>query len=600
MVKLKRYGIVAAIIACSLALAATGARPVMSQFLDVEDGAGDEPSKERPRKAEKSLPSHIARNVRAELMPGIKGAIRVKWETSSDSEDVFIVGRTSEVPYSPDKALTAKSIRMVEPGAERVAVDSDLPPGQYYYVVLAKDKIMDRSVELYPNVNYTTVPVVIEREIEQRPAERLPEKVTLIYAMVVNRNRVLVTWKGTQQPGISYNVYRSTAALATLERIRAAEKLAVLDSSKENFVDGSIPRTGNYFYAVTARDRAGNEDLQLVPDQSYTASGIFVALPRQNIVTSVRAKVVGADSVKIVWEARGAQGEGKYMLYRDRTPITSPEKVALAESIGSVDFGGREFTDKNLAPGSYYYAVLGRLNDGTLDPTFVRDANYTASPATIGGRRLPVSIRSEVINGKVSIYWNYSGKSGPPEYRIARVGAVVRSPEEIQESNYIATTSIINRKYVDRNPLPGEYYYTLVPAAKKNWGSYAIAEGVNITAKTTVGEPARQEQRVENGVQRDEKSRVVEEPFSDDSVNSVLRTTFFRARYDLAIYRLRRLVAGGLNDQEAAKARLFIGRSFIEKGEYRQALLYLHHRGVRTHYPEDSRFWSGYAISRLR
>ena len=158
---------------------------VTSQFLDIE---GERPVVEEKQKApepkkERKLPVYVARNVKAEHIKDIKGAIKITWDADPAFDDDFIVGRALDVTHSAEKALNAKSIKMVAAGAERVVIDSNLPPGSYFYVVLARQKVQDRDVELYPNVNYTTVPVVIERETVEIARAKLPEQVTLIHAM---------------------------------------------------------------------------------------------------------------------------------------------------------------------------------------------------------------------------------------------------------------------------------------------------------------------------------------------------------------------------------------------------------------------------------
>ena len=72
-------------------------------------------------------------------------------------------------------------------------------------------------------------------------------------------------------------MYRGTQPLSTPERIKSAERIAVITDRRETHTDRTITATGTYFYAVTASDMAGNEDLQLIPDQSYMTRGVYVA-----------------------------------------------------------------------------------------------------------------------------------------------------------------------------------------------------------------------------------------------------------------------------------------------------------------------------------
>ena len=80
----------------------------------------------------------------------------------------------------------------------------------------------------------------------------------------------------------------------------------------------------------------------------------------------------------------------------------------------------------------------------------------------------------------------------------------------------------------------------------------------------------------------------------------MLRETFFRERYGLAVKRLRNIVSASDNEYEKAKARLFLGRSFLELGQYRESLSYFVMSDVTKYFPKESRFWREYALSRVR
>ncbi|HON79594.1 MAG TPA: hypothetical protein PK544_13960, partial [Spirochaetota bacterium] len=220
------------IVICLAVIGIFNSRSIRSQFLDIDDGSGEggKTVVEEPVKT-RSLPPYIVTNVQARPLENVRGAVKITWDKNPESNDSFIVGRALEVPYDAEKALNATSIKLVAPGEEQSAIDSNLPPGQYYYVVLSRSKVMDKAVELHPNVNYTTVPVVIEQESRRREVENLPDKVTLIHAMIVNRTRVLLTWRGIQSPDITYTVYRDTSPLNTPERIQRASRIGTVDAS---------------------------------------------------------------------------------------------------------------------------------------------------------------------------------------------------------------------------------------------------------------------------------------------------------------------------------------------------------------------------------
>ncbi len=578
---------------------------VVAQFLDIE---GERPASVEKEKApepkkERKLPVYVARNVKAQIIPDIKGAIKITWDADPAFDDEFIIGRALEVPHSVEKALNAKSIKVVPQGAERVAIDSNLPPGSYFYVVLAKEKVQNRDVELYPNVNYTTVPVVIEKEAVEIVRVKLPEQVTLIHAMVLNRNQVLVTWKGTQQTGIVYNVYRGSEPLNSAAKVRNADAIAQLPANKTSYVDAGISKTGNYFYAVTTKDVQGNEDLQLVPDQSYTVNGVFVAMQAQNLVTGLSGQVFASRSVKLSWSEKVANQRGKYLIYRDSKPISSSEKLALSEFVGSVAMGRTDFIDENPPEGALYYAVLGKLEDGTLDNTFVAGENYLEQPIVMGERLRVQSISAAVEAGKVSVRWNIRGKIGVKEYAIARLQNQVNEASENISPHIVSNVDITEKTYIDAPP-SGTYYYAILPREKSLWRGYDLIGGVNITESPVVvrnemGEEDKFPSIEEHKIVQPEQKKIAPRIIPPGDVDSIIRETFFRGKYNSTIRKLDVLIKEGLEGKDAAKARLFIGRAYIEKGRYRKSLEYLLRSDVKEHFRDEAKFWSSFAISQV-
>ncbi|HQO00791.1 MAG TPA: hypothetical protein PLI62_00880 [Spirochaetota bacterium] len=582
------------ILICLITIGVFNSHAIRSQFLDIDEGSGDPGTSvvEKPETA-RSLPPYIATNIQARRLDNIRGAVKITWEKNPESDESFIVGRATEVPHNTEKALNAISIKLVAPGEELSAIDSNLPPGQYYYVVLSRTKVMDKDVELHPNVNYTTVPVVIERESRRIDERNMPDKVTLIHAMIVNRTRVLLTWRGIQSPDATYTIYRDTSPLNTPERIRSARKIGVVDATKESYVDRSIDKTGTFFYAVTTKDRSGNEDLQLTPDQSYTATGLFVALESRNIVSGLRVDNLSENSVRLKWHGAEAAVGGSFLIYRDIQPITDPEKIALATHIGTVPMSTTEYIDRNLNKGAFYYAVIGKRANGTVDTALIEDSNYTSRPVVVGSRYRVTGINSVYRENKVYVIWRYSGSTGSRAFRVLRLERKITDLRRVSNPQMVGRVNILHRKFVDNNPPGGKYYYALVPDKREQWNRYGLRAGMNITDRAVSA-------RDDTVREQKEDSRQPQQEYRRSGIDNILRMTFFRGRFGLAIKRLHIALPQTDNQYDAAKARLFIGRSLIELGKYRESLHYTLSRDVKRHFPMDSRFWSSYAISRVR
>lgn len=327
------------------------------------------------------FPPYIAINIKAQIIPNIKGAVKITWDTDTSSTEEFIVGRLTEVPNTREKALSATSIKLVPTGSDNKVIDSNLQPGEYYYVVLSKNRIMSRDIEVYPDVNYTSRPVVIEKEMAAKPVRVFPEQVTLIHAQVINKIHVIITWKSTEAPDIVYTVYRSRESLNSPARLKKAEKVGVITDRRESYIDRSIVNSGTYYYAVTTTDIAGNEDLELIPEQSYLVSGIYIAFKSQLTVSNLRASRIEKNSVQLSWDGVNSP-ISEYLIYRYNKPVVDTQRLALATLIGGIKHVNN-YTDKDPGPGSYYYAVLVRLEDSTIDNTIKEGSNCLLNPVII-------------------------------------------------------------------------------------------------------------------------------------------------------------------------------------------------------------------------
>lgn len=493
----KNFSILPALI-CAIGLWAAVAH---SAYLFEDEIPGPRREIEEPAKVKPAgeFPPHVVTNIKAQPVANVKGAIRISWKRDPSSPDDFIVGRSTAPIDTRDRALAAKSVQIVSPGSQSMVIDSNLPPGEYFYVVLSKEKVMSKDVEIYPDVNYTTRPVILEKEPAAKPVQSLPPQVTLLHGQTVNRTQVLLSWQGIDSRGTSYVVYRGLQALSTPDKIRRAERIAVITDGQQSYTDNGLKNSGVYYYAVTTRDAEGNEDLKLVPDQSYMTEGVAVEFISQITVTNLRAEALADSSVRLRWQGI-KHPASEYLIFRHNKPILSTERLALATPVGKQRIRESSYIDEEPGPGSHYYAVLVRLEDLTIDNTLKEGENLTTSPVIVGARETAVEPRRE-----------------PPK-TIERI------------------------------------------------------------------EPKKEEPPVAE----------------DETVDRILKKTFFKGEYAFAIKMLRNRIAATDNERERAKAGLFIGRSLVELKKYRESLAYFARPEVKRHFARDARFWREYAISRFK
>lgn len=376
---MKKMNVTFRVIACACIIAVSYPAMLASRFLLDEESVRTGLTEKSGDRKKSEFPPYIVTNISAQLIPNVKGAVRVSWDVDPDSTDEFIVGRSVEIPDTKEKALNASSIKLLPAGAPGMMIDSNLAPGAYYYVVLSKEKARNRDVEIYPDVNYTSSPVIVEKEAPPEQVRMFPPQVTLLHGHIINQTQIDLSWKAVDEPGIVYTVYRSGERLGSPEAIRKAERIAVITEKRESYVDKSITTSGMYFYAVTTKDIAGNEDLQLIPDQSYLANGLYVTFRTQAIISGLKAGLYENDRVELSWHGINAPNI-EYVVYRHDKPIADVQRLAHSAPVGKVGPKMTSYIDKPTLPGIYYYAVLVRLEDATIDNTLRDGENYTVLP----------------------------------------------------------------------------------------------------------------------------------------------------------------------------------------------------------------------------
>ncbi|HOO73121.1 MAG TPA: hypothetical protein PK926_15295 [Spirochaetota bacterium] len=578
-----------------MALLLFSAGTSFSAFLYEEESEQIKEAIEKSSKKEGRYPVDVAYNLQASLVKGTTNSIMVTWDVHPDYKGDVIIGRSSEIIDSRARALSATSLKVVNARDSSVYIDSELPPGSYYYTVLAKERVEKRDVELYPDINYTTFPVVVSAAKKKELGN-----VQKIIAKKISPEKVLISWKGTGGSNVIYSVYRGLRRIAGDDELSTAVKIASLVDA-EQYIDDSIPVTGTYYYAVSVKKLDEGEHTVFIPGETYTTNGIFVYKKYSLAIQNIRAEQVNND-IQITWETVVAgieyEVEG-YALYRASIPISNYERLDFSKHLATIDGKTTTFIDRNPGPGKYYYAVLVKFKNGAVDTRLQQGYNYTADPVdlTIGSAYFGViSIDALSDQNGVKITWKHRGGRLGKTFILYRSQRVPSSALTIPASWVVARVDITGNEYRDDNPPGGRFYYGLAPELDEAKKVYEIVKGVNITSS-----PLSFEKRsVDRKVQAYREVEPLPLPADLDRVDVIIRNTFFRGKYHLAIKELQDIVKTSDNNVERAKARLFIGRSYIELGEYSRALISLSLPDVRNYFPEESAFWREFAMIRVK
>lgn len=600
---MKKYRNLFSIILLIILVLSVQSKGLFSDFiLDKEENVSE---KQAPEESEK-LSKFIARNVKSEVIPNIKGAVRITWDLNKDSDDDFIVGRSMDIPDTMEKALKAISIKVVPSGAKSEAIDSNLRPGSYYYCVLAKSRIMDREIQLYAGQNYTINPAIIETDLRLEPEKIFPQQVSLIYAIIVNNSQVRLTWRSIEARGILYTIYRANTPLDSPLKLAKAEKISVITDGRESYVDNRITKSGTYYYAVTTKDISGNEDLNLIPDQSFTVSGVYISFDVPSPVANISARPFN-DGVKITWD-KTSSGVAEYLLYRYSGAISDSDRLGLAVFIGRATDKETFYFDRNPGADNYYYAVLTKFLNGNVLNDLIKGDNYTFEPVSLGSSIRLISFSARTYGNDIELTWKTSGNLGSKSYKIVRKETSIKNIDDLQNADVASYVNIDDARYVDKNLEPGKYYYAIIPESIDEGKELSLEAGINIVEKSIVksgqkitqiekpaGEP--EPEAIKPG-QRTEKRTFLPEKTAS-GLDQILQKYFLTGKYRYALNELDNFIISSNNTNDIARAKLFIGRTLIELKRYREAVKYLVLKDVNDRHPAEARFWREFALSKI-
>ncbi len=533
-----------------------------------------------------TYPDHIAYNIKAERIPLSANAVKVTWEMNRNFSGDFVIGR-SESPFnSIDDILKAKLIGISNPSLEGMITDKNLQQGkEYYYAVIAKEKLLKREIELLNNVNFTSAPVSLFAE---------PDMVKAIRADT-QRQGIRIRWDGGSAKNIKFNIYRSRSAINSNPELTVSSKLATVSDSV--YTDTTVPEFGAFFYAVTVTDKNGIEYFTPVPGQNFTANGIFIK--ENSISTPLNvAAFPGADgAILIRWEKAATASDKEitgYEVYRSGEIINSFFKLKDSRLITITDREATSYSDRISDGGDFYYAVLPRYSDGTVDINFDSGLIFTRVPVSIKKPYKITGIKGERVNGKIQITWEYTGNQGMEILKVIRTGEIPSSSSSI-ENMIIGSVNITEGKYLVDDKDGNDYHYGLISDTAEQGLVFIV--GLNITAII----PAQKNKIDISGIEEEIPGPDMKNDTApESSLSRIIRIYFYSGRYHLASKELNKFISSTDNNRDRALARLFLGKSYIEIKDYSRAILILSSRDVQRAYPEESRFWTEFAMLRLK
>jgi len=381
-----------------------------------------------------------------------------------------------------------------------------------------------------------------------------------------------------------YVLARSNYIIDTSEQMQKAQVVQNVNAAAANTILDTDCTPGSYYYAVVSRKSIVDDKIALYRGYNSTTTPVVLygseALFR---VKNIKAEDAGSMKVRVSWERVGKSGM-LYTVYRNRSVIDSADRLRESQIVKVVPETG-EFIDDTIAvSGTYYYAVTAKVLYGREDTVLTRDENYTSGGVTVKivDRIAIKSISARLVGGTAVITWDFTGTQGETAYRLVRSETLLKNTSERTGRETEADVDLTKKSYTDTVLRPGVFYYWIAPQSVGAKDSHELVAGINITDTPVIIKAIEKKKPVSNDIDR------------------ILKRTFFKGLYDGAVKELQELLERTDNQEVAAKARLFIGRSYIEKGQYQKSLDFLILNDVKKYFPKEAEFWTEFALSRVR
>lgn len=365
--------------------------------------------------------------------------VELTWSASTDN--VGVVGYTVHRGNTPGfVADEATKIGSVNTNLEAPSFIDEAPGvGTWFYKVQAVDALENRSeasAEASVTVLDDTAPgrpelaaTVAAVADVPTPGDSTPD-VTLAWAAVADNVGV-----------VAYEVHRGLSADFTVGADSQLSQVLVTDPGQQawSYVDAN-PAQGTWFYAVVARDAAGNRS-----DPSASVEGVIPDTLAPGAPTSVTADVV-AGQVELEWAASSDNiGVTSYVIHRSSDAAFEP---SAGTAVGSVN----ALTWTDPAPsGTWYYRVTavdaaGNVSAGSAAVSVVvLDTTAPTSPVVtvaVNGAQTTLTWSPSQDNTSVAGYRVYRGTSSDVT---AETGALLGE--------------LTDTSFVDSDLAPGTYYY---------------------------------------------------------------------------------------------------------------------------------------------
>ncbi len=529
---------------------------------------------------------NAARVLRANQLSD-KKSILLAWEPPKEEGEV-IIARSNSIIDSPDKLYVADSLGRYKSGGNsgtRTYYDYNLKPGTYYYAVVLVSDVRKREVRLFPNQNYTVVPVTIDEGgavVSDNPAfPAFPEETKVSSGKIgfisdlkatLERKNVRLDWNppsGAVSGRTVYTVYRSASPLTSLPLMQKAQKLAELSHPTMTFLDQGLDKSQTLYYGVSVKDLDGEESLPL-EDKKSTLRVFYIRDYGKN-----HAEMIPDDSVPASTNTK------------INNTVTVPEDRPGTMHVRGV---GYERVGKGVV---ISWLPPEAADDSTVYSVYASTKPLNQGPSSFGSGTVVkvASVNHPKTNFYIKelkeideLYFGVTVKSGtiPEDYQLKEQVSYFRLDFSKDMAVPEATVSSVTE---DK---PKEENKTNVPPITNEHGvtPTEIHPGSEMTEWV-------HDTRSPNG------HTTVDYDLADTDLNRIIKSTVLKKKFELAVDHLEKYISRQKNSHLLGKAYFYLGISYLKTDEPKKALRYFMKRETKSFSPERSEFWTNQTLEKL-
>lgn len=351
---------------------------------------------------------------------------------------------------------------------------------------------------------------------------------------------IIITWEKIDTEKIQYKVYRSTSVINSKLKLNSAELLTTLPYNQPSFSD-TITEKGEYYYAVTTIDENNKENKLLLLEQNYSVEPVSPL------------KIAEKTEEKIVKEKKEHEAVNFISSYMEKSNIIIEWEDSKAESY-NIYRNIHQISNENVLKTSELLDNISKGKQKYIDSKIQAEVNYFYAIINV------VNIKENIILIPDSNFTTIPTKFIKPKLK----------PKKI-----IKKEKIVKKKIKKEKPQK-----PVIKKVEKKVKHLKIVKKPKIIKK----KPKKVIK----------KKRINYALWLENSIKKY----YLKNNYVKSIKEFNKIIRSKAPKKIKFKAKLFLGRIYYNKRQYKKALNYF--AKSKEIYPKESDFWIKNSLKKIK